>query len=728
MVFLHRKNSEIQIQLVRYMVSKNSKNDAARFAASALSALGAVLAISAPPEAKSNELDQLDSNIGVVLTPSRLRQSLADVPASVTVITAEMIKRFGILTIPDALRMVPGMAITQVSGNDYRINYHGTNGLLPRRMNVLIDGVSVYRPAISLARVDWLELPVDIDDVERIEVTRGSDSATYGANSMLAIVNVITKHPKDVEGTTLTATVGSLNTRNGSARYAGKIGDSTAFRITLSRQQDTGYDYASTFGQGHDSTRLNKFNFRSVTDLASDETLDLQAMAVQGVKEIEFIDKYQKTNPDAHLQDYYVNAVWKKSISPNHTLQIQAYASQHYNDQSWTTCPPAATLLPEMFNLWRANPLYANTILSGRIPTGGTANDNALAKLALAAITKLGPAAKQLTCAVPNQNFSEGRYNIELQDTFVFSDELRMVSGMGVRRDFGNSDSLLGGSASNNTYSLFSNLEYKPNKWFGVNLGGYLERDQITGFSFSPRVALNTHLTDNQTVRFVVSKGERMPGIMEQRASWTYKSPVGNFYQSAVSPGNLLPEQIISREIGYLLNLPEYGLIFDAKVFDDKLYDLISEKLQISDFKPTNKNWVHLRGAELQANYEPNEQWMGFLTYSYLTNDASTLLEQTQSANKIGSIGVTHALQKGWRVSLASYGSSSGSLGQSFYGREDLTLANTKGLAKGARLTSTFTIRHLDNRSSQYFVDYNNYRLSRFDDAMQYFVSLQLAY
>src|SRR5450631_1091826 len=78
----------------------------------------------------------------MVVTPTRLRQSLADVPASVTIISSETLRRFGIRSVPDALRLVPGMAVTQATGPDYRISYHGTNILSPRRMNVLIDGIS----------------------------------------------------------------------------------------------------------------------------------------------------------------------------------------------------------------------------------------------------------------------------------------------------------------------------------------------------------------------------------------------------------------------------------------------------------------------------------------------------------------------------------------------------------------------------------------------------------
>jgi iron complex outermembrane recepter protein len=76
----------------------------------------------------------------VVLTPTRLKQSLKDVPASVTIITADQFQKFGLLTLPDVLRLVPGMQITQPSGGDYRINYHGSN--------VLIDGVSAYQAAL----------------------------------------------------------------------------------------------------------------------------------------------------------------------------------------------------------------------------------------------------------------------------------------------------------------------------------------------------------------------------------------------------------------------------------------------------------------------------------------------------------------------------------------------------------------------------------------------------
>lgn len=689
--------------------------------------------------AQAQQVPQVvDPSIGeypIVLTPTRLRQSLADVPASVTVITQETIRRYGIMNVPDALLLVPGMAVTQTSGNDYRVNYHGTNILVPRRMNVLIDGISVYRPAF--ARVDWKELPVAMEDIDRIEVTRSPNSAAYGANSMLAIVNIITKHPGDVERVTVSTTLGSLHTRNATGRFGTVIGNTT-FRLTANREEDNGYDMLSRFPEPHDSTRLNRFNARSHTQVSDTSSLGLHAAFVEGVKDEPFIDNFQKTFPDRKLRDYYLGGVWSTSFSPTHELQVRANYSNHRVHQDWMTCPPTATLLPEMFALYAANPRYANTILAGRIPTGGTARDNLLAAAAIAAIQRLGARAFQPTCTTPNQNLVESRADLELQDTYVFSDQLRMVAGLGVREERGTSATFVAGTVSNTSYRAFANLEYKPVTWLNLNAGGYIENDDLTGSSFSPRLAANVHLSENQTVRAAFSQGTRVPDFFEQRANWTYTasdlnpplngSTNGRFFQSAVSPGNLKEERITSTELGYVLRVPRLGMLFDAKIFDDKLKDLISEKLQLTSFQPTNNNSVRLRGIELQTTVAPSIGWSLFFAYAYLNNkDASTQLERTQYSTHSGAAGVTQAFGNGWRWSLAYYGASGDGLGQNYYGREDLVLSKTLTM-QGARLDGSLIVRRLDKRSVTYFRDFGDVLESQYNDRFQFYGYLKLSF
>ncbi|HYD80011.1 MAG TPA: TonB-dependent receptor plug domain-containing protein, partial [Paucimonas sp.] len=441
--------------------------------ATRLAAWGAaIVAAIAASTAGAETIDAVDGELPVVLTPARMRQSLADVPASVTVITSDMIERLGIMSIPDALRLVPGMQITQASGNDHRINYHGTNILVPRRMNVLIDGISVYRPA--MARVDWSELPIAIEDVDRIEVTREPNSASYGANSMLAIINIISKHPAEAKGFTVAGSLGALRSADGTVRYGGQLGASTSYRVTMNRHTDNGFDSTSATALDHDGTRLDKLMFRSETDLGNHQSLDLEAALIRGVKEVASIDRYQKTLPDLRLQEYYLSATWRNGISANHDLRIQAYATNHKVDQAWTTCPPTAMLVPQMFDMWRANPSYANAILAGRMPSGGSDRDNALALAAIRAIRALGAGAAAPTCVDTNQNYVEARRDIELQDTYLFSDTLRLVSGFGLRWDMGDSRTFLDGRVSNHSYRAFANAEYKPMPSLHINAGGYL--------------------------------------------------------------------------------------------------------------------------------------------------------------------------------------------------------------------------------------------------------------
>lgn len=682
---------------------------------------------------------ELDAGYPVVITPTRLRQSLADVPASVTVISAETMRRYGVRSVVDALRLVPGMAVTEVSGNDARINYHGTNVLVPRRMNVLIDGVSVYRPGI--AQVDWSTLPVAMVDIERIEVTRGPDSAAYGPNSLLAIVNIITKHPKDIEDAWGSIGLGSSDRVELTARTALKFGD-TRLRLTAERQRDSGYDFVlrSNVAGGHDSTDVERLSVRSETSLDARTSLQLQAWLVDAVKQVPFVDSAQRTFPDAHVHDYYLDALWKKVISPLHELQIRGSYSDLSTRQTWTSCIPTAAALPQLYALWRANPAYVNQILAGRVPSGGSAQDNALAAAALTALAALGSQARSPLCVQPNQNLQQSRSDIEVQDTVVLAEGLRVVSGLGARVQQADSATFLGGDDSNVLYRAFANVEYKPVHWLSINAGGYAEDDRLAGTSFSPRLAFNVRVADNQVVRFIYSTGTRAPDLYEQRADWSYAfeapRPVNGqtalrFYQSATSPGGLKPERIESHEVGYLLNVPRLGLLFDVKLFDDHLTHLLSEKLQVSDFHPTNDNAVRLSGTEFQASAELSTAWSGFFNYAYLCNsDATNALEQTQYSRHSGALGVSYAPGDGWRLSLDYQASSADGLGQSRYGRSDLTVAKTFQVG-GKDVRMMFTAARLDQPETTTFRDFsgaNPVLTSRFDSRMRYFGQVSIGF
>jgi iron complex outermembrane receptor protein len=592
--------------------------------------------------------------------------------------------------------------------------------------------MSVYRPA--LARVDWKELPVNIEDIDRIEVTRGPNSAAYGGDAMMGIVNIITKTPRAVEGTTLKIRAGSLDTKELTARYAGHIGSSTDYRLTLSGDADSGYPFLRNI-PGQNGEKLYRFNARAVTKLSGDDSIDSYIAVAQGLSEQPYVDRYQKTFPNKKTSEYDIGVKWNKTVSDRQNIELHAYLSSHHNDQAWTTCPPTGMFLPEMYDLWQANPAYATAVASGKVPKGGTAADDKLAAGAIAAIRKLGPRATSPTCVTADQNFTERRESLELQDTLVLSSKLRLVSGVGVTYEYGNSRTYLDGSARNANIHAFANAEYKATTWLNVNAGGFWEYETLNSSEFSPRIGLNVHLSPNQTLRANASRGTRMPDIQEERANWGYR--VSNatpaldgktnldFFQHAKAKGGLDSEHNITSELGYFGNFPALGLTLDARLFKTRLYDLISEKLQLTEFNPTNEGSVTLTGGEVQLTYKPSDTWNIYATYSHLNSyGASTPLEQTQLSNDSGSLGIGKDLASGWHVAFAAYSASGNGKGQAYFGRQDLILSKDFRFRK-FDFTATFMAQHYDNLHQTYFQDNGSTVDARYNRSMQYYATLQ---
>lgn len=444
------------------------------------------------------------------------------------------------------------------------------------------------------------------------------------------------------------------------------------------------------------------------------------------MNEVPFADVAQASFPDKRVRDAYLSAIWSAEVSPNHELQLALNHSGHHIRQRWATCPPTATMLAEMFELWRVDPSYASTILRGRIPSGGSPQADALAAAALAAIARVGPRAAQPTCVTGNQDLTESRTDVELQDTYVFSDSLRVVSGLGAREQRARSQTFFGGSVSSRLYRLFANAEYKPRPWMTLNLGAYGEHESNTGWSWSPRAGFNARLSRNHAVRFVVSKGTRTPDLFEQHADWIYTltgmtppldgQTSSRFYQSARSPGGLRPEKIVSRELGYMFIDPRLGVNLDVKLFDDRLTSLLSEKLEVANFLPSNGNSVRLTGVELQAGAELAPGWAAFVNYAYLDNHRGTTeLERTQYSRHSGSAGFSHSTTAGLQWSLAYYGASGDGLGQSAYGRTDFTLGKSFS-ARGMRCRAALTLSRLNNGTTTYFRDFGSTLRSSYDN------------
>lgn len=170
----------------------------------------------------------------MVITPSKYSQPISYSPSTITVVTADEIHRSGATNIPDVLRSVPGMEVMQTTSAEFNVSIRGDNQLHANKLLVLIDGRSVQEEVQSY--VPWTALPILLEEIERIEVIRGPGSAIWGANAFDGVVNIITKSPKDLQGTSFSATTGEIGTSLVSLIHAGESGR-VDHKISLGYQQ-----------------------------------------------------------------------------------------------------------------------------------------------------------------------------------------------------------------------------------------------------------------------------------------------------------------------------------------------------------------------------------------------------------------------------------------------------------------------------------------------------------
>ncbi|HET9131152.1 MAG TPA: TonB-dependent receptor plug domain-containing protein, partial [Terriglobia bacterium] len=163
-----------------------------------------------------------------VTSVSKRAQKLSDAPAAIFVITQEDIRRSGARSVPEALRMAPGIEVARIDENKWAIGSRGFNGRFANKLLVLIDGRTVYTPLFS--GVYWNVQDVLVEDIERIEVIRGPGATLWGANAVNGVINIITKSAQATQSALLTAEAGNEERILGGVRYGDKIGDKAFYR------------------------------------------------------------------------------------------------------------------------------------------------------------------------------------------------------------------------------------------------------------------------------------------------------------------------------------------------------------------------------------------------------------------------------------------------------------------------------------------------------------------
>lgn len=617
-----------------------------------------------------------DEDVPMVLTPTRLKQSEFDAPASVSVITSDTIRHLQIKSVPEALRYASGMVVDYASGNAPRINYHGTNGLVPRRMQVLLDGISVYRT--GYARVSWPTLPVAMNDIQYIEVIRSPSSSAFGQNSMMAVINIVTKDAESTEPPSLYYSLSNQEERHQQGSISGPINDRINYMLSVSSWYSTGYDENYRDVERRDGSNMNYLRSRLHMQLSDQTTASWFGAYAEGLHEHEYRSPRQTSFPDVEEEDQYYQAEITHAFNANHEIKIKSHYSHANQIKEWGNCYPAVYFLDSLSALDQVNPEHAEAILAGENYTSTFSADSLEAQLAdqvAQDLATLGDAANEDVCGTMNENGSETKWDVEIEDTISLNEHLRMVYGAGYQFQSMESETMLNGRVSTAGYRAFGNGEWKFGRWT-MNAGFMAEEERhLDRVEYSPRIGINYRVNSDSVVRYSLSKAVRTPDILETDRDWQYQqvdpsaSVLGSdeiyFYKRATFGGELSSEEIISNELGWVGRIyrDSYTFHYDAKLFYDRLNNLISEKMTYLSYSASNGGNSTLKGIDLEMDATfPLRGYVNQVSvhgrYSYVDATTNRFYERSLHADHTGSIyGILKTVRNEF-ASISYYGNS----------------------------------------------------------------------
>jgi len=500
----------------------------------------------------------------IVLTASRLSQSLSESPNSMTIIDRQMIRSSGFRSVVDIFRLVPGMYVGNAGANQPFVSLNGVTDQYSRRMQVLVDGRSVYLPPFG--GVDWNGLPLLIEDIERIEVVRGPSAASHGTNSFYGVINIITKDSSFLEPDRLNMSKGEMGISDLSAQHGG-ASERFDYRLSYGYRADDGDNPEILNDSSINRTLVMRSNFR----VNSTDTFEFQLGLNTGDS-----GRGTKGQPEKDIfrivrsQNEFQMAAWRHAWDSGDESKLS-----YYRINRKSTDPMKAVD-------WNVIPSVFGVDIS-----------------------------------------KSSRQDIEIQNTQQLGADNRVVWGGGFRYDFAEQPLIFTSTHSLNQSRVFVHDEWRPMESTVINVGTMFEDDGAGHKNNSPRVSVNYHIQSQHTLRASYATATRNPVMSEMYLTTDANQYWSRAYVPPIS--ELRPEKIATREIGYV---GSFGLLnLDGRIYYETVRDIIgldfyADLSNLADPKSSFKNLTDgtFKGVEISASY----RWeSGRVNLNYARQQAS---------------------------------------------------------------------------------------------------------
>jgi len=558
------------------------------------------IAVSFPGVASAADTDlgalSLDQLMGITVTSaSKKEQSAAEVASAIFVLTQDDIRRSGATSIPEVLRLVPGLQVAHTNASGWAITARGFNGRFASKLLVLIDGRSVYTPLFS--GVYWDVQDTMLEDIDRIEVIRGPGATVWGANAVNGVINIITKKAKETQG--LLSSGGAGNEERGFAglRYGGELGDDLHYRAYGKYFKRDGGTNASGTGT-QDDWAIGRGGFRMDWDASDQDKATLQGDFYDGKAGLDFTGLASlspiptRFDENQLIQGLNVLSRWSHTFSETMDASLQFYYDRTDRD---------TPLLDELRNT----------------------------------------------------------FDLDFQHRFALPFNQEVIWGAGYRYTRDNVDGTFAADMVPNhrhddTFSFFVQDEIRFwEEKARLTFGTKVEKNDYTGWEYQPSVRMTVLPTENQTFWAAVSRAVRVPSRADDNlvfnAAFFPATPVGcppaglgpcpatTVQALGTGTRNSKSERLYAFEAGWRARFFDRVTLDLAAFYNDynrlEVFQpgaLVVTSLPPGPFTATqpfflgNSDETQTYGAELDLRTDLTEWWRVIIGYTFLHGQDSS--------------------------------------------------------------------------------------------------------
>lgn len=569
-----------------------------------------------------SEADYL-SLIPSVVSATRQELPLTSSPSSVTIISRAMIKALPSTNLADVFKLVAGFQVFFANGSMQAVTANGQSDRFPRRLEIRVDGRTVFTPINS--SVSWESLGLDLNDIDHIEVVRGSNIAAYGANAAQGAINIITRNPLSDRGTELSLMGGGWDTRNLTLRHTAQL-DSTAMTIRAKYRENTGFDNL-------------------------DDQSYVDSLAVQGVYTPNLTNELR----------------WEAGYSDGNFGFGDGDRPEEFTDEDIASHWLMLEWTHRRDEHFFKSRFSANAGSYDRSRQGLLSTELELSPAVLM-LAFPGATDRLVELEVGKRQFRQ--YDFEFEHSFNVMQRGQFLWGFGTRHqevmapDQFNRD----GYQAYESYYLFSNLQWRLAHRWTTNIGLLSEENNKSDGEISPRLSVNYHLSDTQHFRVSGSVARRLPSLYERARLVQLEILPGTVADLIfISDPDLSAEKFETYELGYLGYWLDGRLSVDYRLFREYFDDGMDyvkrpyEDMDGSYRVLENVASYRMSGYETQIQFKPDLSWLISLQYANTRifgtiphPDKTTLLAK-RSPHHTASFLVSKTIQNGWALSATGY-------------------------------------------------------------------------